>query len=71
MRLCVYMPSTGEWHPSKALAATVIPWSIVWFGFFEDWVFTNVWSGGGIHPDIKPAEETQNGVTSEDSRIVS
>jgi hypothetical protein len=71
VRLCVYMPSTGEWHSSKALAATVLPWSIVWLEFFEEWVFTNVWSGGGIHPNIKPEEGTQEAVTPQESRIVS
>ena len=58
VRLCVYFPGSGEWHSSKAIAATLVPWSITWFGFFEDWVFTNVWSGGGIHREIKQDEET-------------
>ena len=58
VRLCVYMPATGEWHSSKAIAVTIIPWSIVWLDFFEDWVFSNVWSGGGVHPDTKPDQPT-------------
>ena len=49
VHLCVYFPGSGEWHSSKAIAATLIPWSITWLGFFEDWVFSNIWSGGGIH----------------------
>jgi hypothetical protein len=57
VRLCVYLPGCGEWHSSKAIAVTVIPWSIAWLGFFEDWVFTNVWSGGGIHRAVKHDEE--------------
>jgi len=27
----------------------------MWLSFFEDWVFTDVWSGGGEHPQIKVA----------------
>ena len=50
LRLCVFMPGSGEWKPADALAKTVIPWAVEWLWFFEDWVFTNVWSGGGIHP---------------------
>ena len=57
VRLCVYLPGSGEWHSSKAIAATLVPWSVIWFGFFEDWVFTDVWSGGGIHLDVKRDEE--------------
>jgi hypothetical protein len=57
VRICVYLPGTGEWHSTKAIAATLVPWSITWLGFFEDWVFTDVWSGGGIHPSIKTEEE--------------
>ena len=57
VRLCVHLPGSGEWHSAKAIAATLIPWSIGWLSFFEDWVFTNVWSGGGIHRDVKSDQE--------------
>ena len=50
LRLCLFLPGNGEWKPIDPLAMTVIPWAVEWLWFFEDWVFTNVWSGGGIHP---------------------
>ena len=50
LRLCLFLPGSGEWKSTDALATTVIPWAVEWLWFFEDWVFTNVWSGGGIHP---------------------
>jgi hypothetical protein len=50
LRLCLFVPASGEWKPIDPLATTVLPWACEWLWFFEDWVFTNVWSGGGIHP---------------------
>lgn len=50
LRLCLFMPGSGEWKPTDPLATTIIPWAVEWLWFFEDWVFTNIWSGGGIHP---------------------
>ena len=49
-RLCVYHPCKREWHPACSLAATIVPWSITWLSFFEDWLVTDIWSGGGEHP---------------------
>jgi hypothetical protein len=50
LRICVYRPSKNEWKPSDSIAITILPWTCMWISFFEDWVFTNVWSGGGEHP---------------------
>lgn len=50
MRICVYRPSKNEWNPTDNLATSMIPWTCMWLSFFEDWVFTDVWSGGGEHP---------------------
>jgi len=49
-RLCLYLPSTGEWNATKWLANTVIPWVNLWLFYFEDWLQTNEWRGGGKHP---------------------
>ena len=31
---------------------TLIPWTAEWLWYFEDWLATGVWSGGGEHPRI-------------------
>lgn len=49
-RLCLYLPRTGEWSTTKWLADTVIPWVNLWLYYFEDWLQTNEWRGGGEHP---------------------
>ena len=56
LRICVYHPSKNEWKPSDSIAITILPWTCMWISFYEDWVFTNVWSGGGEHP-IKISKE--------------
>src|SRR5207245_4563484 len=55
LRLCLYLPGE-EWGPTDPLATTILPWACEWLGFFEDWVFTDVWSGGGVHPEAKEIE---------------
>ena len=50
-RLCLYMPSTGEWDPTQRLDQTIVPWSFLWLAYFEHWLATNEWGGGGEHPD--------------------
>src|SRR6202043_2149851 len=57
VRLCIYHPKKREWKPSMALAATVVPWAVMWLSFFEDWVCTDVWSGGGEHPETPSSQD--------------
>lgn len=49
-RLCLYLPRAGEWQPHMLLVDTIVPWSILWLFYFEDWLETNEWQGGGVHP---------------------
>ena len=50
-RLCLYLPGTEEWHPSLRLDQTIVPWTCLWLFYFEDWLVTEQWNGGGMHPD--------------------
>lgn len=52
MRLCLYLPGTGEWTNNKVLANTVVPWTSLWLLFFEEWLWSGEWKGGGIHPPV-------------------
>jgi hypothetical protein len=49
--LCLWLPSTQEWYPSLRLDQTVIPWTYLWLDYFEDWLLTGDWKGGGEHPE--------------------
>jgi hypothetical protein len=52
------MPGEGEWTSAMRLDQTVVPWSILWLFYFEEWLVSNDWKGGGVHPgdnDDEPA----------------
>ena len=56
-QLCLYLPSSGEWRSSMLLANTVIPWAALWLYFFEEWLASDDWKGGGVHPtDAVPSD---------------
>lgn len=49
-RLCLYLPGIGEWHPTKMLSHTIIPWASLWLYYYEIWHATGTWKGGGVMP---------------------
>lgn len=51
-RLCLYLPGVGEWHPSKMLSHTIIPWTSLWLYYYEVWHATGIWKGGGVMPGM-------------------
>lgn len=46
--LCLWWK--GDWKPSRPVATTIIPWAAEWFWFFEQWLASGEWMGGGTHP---------------------
>lgn len=50
VRICLYRYS--EFNSSKLLANTIIPWTIEWLYYYELWLATGEWLGGGEHPDV-------------------
>ena len=53
-RLCLWWPKGREWLPQMKLADTLIPWTAEWLHFFELWLKTGEWLGGGEHPNTAP-----------------
>lgn len=53
VRLCLYLPGSGEWTHHKPLASTFVPWTALWLFFFEEWLVSDDWKGGGVHPEDK------------------
>ena len=49
-RLCLYLPRTGEWQPWMRIDQTIVPWSALWLFYFEEWLVSDQWKGGGDHP---------------------
>jgi hypothetical protein len=58
-RLCLWRPMRQEWHWSMKLSETCIPWTLRWLWYFEDWLHSNEWAGGGEHPDLRIDQSRQ------------
>lgn len=52
LKLCLTRPSKYEWNRRIPLAESFIPWAAEWTEFYELWLLTGVWYGGGEHPTI-------------------
>jgi hypothetical protein len=48
--LCLYLPRAYEWQAWMLLDQTIVPWTALWLYYFEDWLATDQWKGGGEHP---------------------
>lgn len=51
VKLCLWWPKQREWVPQLKLTQTLIPWTAEWLWYFEDWLTTRDWAGGGMHPE--------------------
>ena len=49
-RVCLYLPASGEWAASMRLDLTIVPWTALWLFYFEKWLISGEWAGGGRHP---------------------
>jgi hypothetical protein len=50
VRLCLHFPKYEEWTRVKSIANTIVPWAYLWLIYFEHWLATDEWQGGGKHP---------------------
>jgi hypothetical protein len=50
VRLCLNFPRYDEWTRDKSIAETFVPWAYLWLMYFEHWLATDEWLGGGKHP---------------------
>jgi hypothetical protein len=48
---CLYYHHGNEWNGGMLLAYTIVPWTSRWLYFYEIWLATGEWMGGGIHVD--------------------
>ena len=47
VKICLYRHA--EFSDRKLLAKTIIPWSVEWLYYYELWLITGEWLGGGEH----------------------
>lgn len=60
--LCIFLPGANEWDSSKPIALTILSWTSLWLYFYELWLATGQWYGGGEHPPPKVETETESRV---------
>ncbi|WP_455586458.1 hypothetical protein [Bacteroides sp.] len=46
-QLCLFLPSANEWDSSMLISETIVHWAVQWMYFYEIWVSTGIWMGGG------------------------
>lgn len=39
-----------------AVANTIVPWLAEWLEFYEGWLVTGIWYGGGEHPNVEEVD---------------
>lgn len=54
VQLCLYLPDAYEWTPDQRLDRTIVPWTALWLFYFEEWLWSGEWRGGGVHPGERP-----------------
>lgn len=61
-QLCLYLPvikrknKVSEWQSTMFLADTIFPWASLWLLYFEFWLSSGEWDGGGVEHET--IEET-------------
>ena len=56
LRLCLTLPGTREWTGTMRIDQTFVPWATTWLYYFEEWLISDEWKGGGKHPDPTDTE---------------
>jgi len=54
--LCLFNPNKCEWNPHQRLSESILPLACLWLYFYEMWLATGEWKGGGDHP-APPGEQ--------------
>jgi hypothetical protein len=55
--LCLFSPTLREWDVDHLIADTTIFWANEWLYFYEGWLVTKKWRGGGRHN--RPQDERE------------
>ena len=51
---CLFYPAGREWRSDMMIATTIIPWLSLWLYYYEVWLATGSWEGGGIPHEPSP-----------------
>ena len=56
-QLCLFYPKHREWDSSQFISRTIVPWVSLWLFYFEEWLVSDNWKGGGIHPRVTATDD--------------
>lgn len=57
-RICLFLPDYKEWTSAMSMADTIVHWAVLWMFFYETWVSTGKWLGGGHgNWDVTPPKQ--------------
>ena len=60
LQLCLFTPELNQWEPTMHLSTTIVPWTYAWLYYFEEWLESNEWKGGGTEHGVKIPESIHN-----------
>lgn len=49
--LCLFNPGKWNWDATMRIDQTTLLWASMWLYFYEHWLATGEWQGGGDHPE--------------------
>lgn len=49
-RLCLHYPHSNDYSSSEEIGQQYIPWITHWLYYFEEWLYSEDWKGGGVEP---------------------
>jgi hypothetical protein len=50
-----------DWAPTMSIADTIVPWAAEWLMYYEIWLATGRWEGGGQWPPVGSSDCTPTG----------
>ena len=57
IKLCLYYPTdNNKWTKKDSLCNTIVAWTYLWLYYYEEWLYSREWKGGGIHPNPEDEE---------------
>lgn len=76
-KLCLHYPYSNDYNSNEEIGQQYIPWIKHWLYYFEEWLYTGEWKGGGVEPgdeidiELNPKYKKEDSFTSNKTEIES
>lgn len=68
-KLCLHYPYTNDYNHNEEIGQQYIPWIKHWLYYFEEWLYSGEWKGGGIEPGDEIDKELNPKYKKEDNPL--